>query len=395
MPFVACAGALGAVLGALARDRGSVAVGSLGAALTSYNLIRTTTPHRQFEHVFGADWQARIPPALGRRLAARRWQFPAAHPPPRGSSVRRDLSYGTSPTTGQPLRCDVYEPPAGVSRTGLVILTLNRTWHAYDKGMMCVPIYRRLAGQGHVVVDLSVTWAPLADLVGMMREIKRAIAWIKSSAAHFDVNPDRVVLMGSSHGAHLMLLAAYTPNHPTFQSGSLEADTSIHAVVAFSGISDLAAFFDEYAQIEPGQPRDSAAITDDLRPRVFDRSLVDKLAIHFNLWPVYRHPGMPGGPLLLIDLLGGTPRRSRKPTGLAPRSRTSGQPARRLCCSTAGWISTTRLPRCDAYMPRSRRPGPLSCTSSSQCPNMASICCCLACHRLRRPLSPMSSGFWR
>jgi acetyl esterase/lipase len=50
--------------------------------------------------------------------------------------------------------------------------------------------------------------------------------------------------MGCSSGAHLALLAAYTPNHPALQPADVETDTSVRAVVSYSGTPDLRASYD-------------------------------------------------------------------------------------------------------------------------------------------------------
>jgi acetyl esterase/lipase len=121
-----------------------------------------------------------------------------------------------------------------------------------DKDLGTRRFFRHLAGQGHVIVDAVYTLAPRARLPAMVADVKQAIAWLKANAPRYGVHPERIVLMGCSSGAHLALLAAYTPNHPLLQSSDLKADTSVRAVVSYSGTPDLRASHD-YLQAHLGR----------------------------------------------------------------------------------------------------------------------------------------------
>jgi hypothetical protein len=43
-----------------------------------------------------------------------------------------------------------------------------------------------------------------------------------------------------------------------------------------------------------------------LLPRLFNRTWLDKLMIRTRAFPTYRYGNLPGGALLLVNLLGGT-----------------------------------------------------------------------------------------
>jgi len=77
----------------------------------------------------------------------------------------------------------------------------------------------------------------------MMGDVKRAITWMKQNAGHYGVNPERIVLMGYSSGAHLALLAAYSDSHPALRPPGLDADTSVRGVVSYYGLPDLRASY--------------------------------------------------------------------------------------------------------------------------------------------------------
>ena len=304
-PFLGMAGALGALLGLGVGSPLSVGLGLFGAVAASISIVRAIAPHNEFAQAFGQDWKARIPPGLAARMPRQRYTL--IQPEPRIGRGHRDLTLRAGDEAGGPLLADLWEPADGVPRTGLALVFLHGgLWQALDKDFLTQPLFRRLAGQGHVVLDVAHSLAPAADMSHILADVKQAIAWMKTHAAEYGVDPGRIVLLGASGGGHLALLAAYTPNDPAFQPDDVLADTSVRAVVSIFGVTDLTAFFEEYGRANPRQPQSSAQITGDLRPRVYDKTFLDRLMTRTRAFPTYRHGNMPGGPLLLVYLLGGT-----------------------------------------------------------------------------------------
>ena len=113
-------------------------------------------------------------------------------------------------------------------------------WRLGEKDMGTRPMFKHLANQGHVILDIEYTITPTTPLDVMVRDVKRAILWMKQYAGNYGISPDRIVLMGGSAGGHLALLAGYTPNQPEFQpEGREEEDTGVYGVVAFYPPVDL------------------------------------------------------------------------------------------------------------------------------------------------------------
>lgn len=306
-PFVAVMGALGAVLGMLSRTPSAIIAGGLGALLATRYVQRATAPHDGFEHAFGADWRSKISPEQASRMLQQRWtwRMPDA-PEPRWE---RDITFWTLPGTDQQLLCDVWQPPAGVTPSGLAIIYFHGSgWHFLDKDFGTRTFFRHLAAQGHVVMDVAYRLCPEADLFGMMGDVKRAIAWMKANAGHYGVNPDRIVVAGGSAGGHLSLLAAYAPTHPQLTPDDVkDADTSVRAVISYYGPVDMRAY-DEHAGATLGKgdkapkPRESGFFTrlsnmavEALVTRVGGGSIVEEG------WATLTHDKM------MVNLLGGLP----------------------------------------------------------------------------------------
>lgn len=300
-PFLTIAGALGALISLGRRDGAATLAGLFGAWAGTRHMLRVT--RRQvdpFTPAFGADWVQRIPPDLWSRRSR---PYQLVQPVKQLGAHQKNVDIGEA----SPLLCDLWMPPSGVLRSRLGVIFLHGgLWQAVDKDFLTRPLFQRLVNQGHVVMDVAYSLAPAANLTRMLEDVKHSIAWMKANAARLELNPERVVVMGASGGAHLALLAAYTPNLPVFQPEGVKADTSVRGVISTFGITDMAAFFREYGETNPQQPEYSSQITTDMLPRLHDKTWMDRLMTRSRAFPAYRYSNMPGGALLLVNLLGDT-----------------------------------------------------------------------------------------
>lgn len=262
-PYIAVAGAAGGALALLAAilERGkqsrpaqrhgfrraagtalsasSIALAGFAASIMMAGYVHAVTRQSTgFEETFGTGWQARISPDLRRSMLAERWTWKMpSSPDPR---VQFDLVYATVPGTDRKLLADVWQPPEGVTPTGLAFIYMHGGGYvAFDKGAPNGPWFRHLASQGHVVMDIAYRLIPETNVMGMQGDVKRAISWMKRNADRYHVNPDRLVLGGESAGSHLALLAAYAPHDPLFTPEDLrDKDLSVRGVVGYYSSGD-------------------------------------------------------------------------------------------------------------------------------------------------------------
>ena len=247
-PFLAVAGAGGAVLGltALWLERGRVAkttpltvlAGLTGASLNAVLTRQILASTGNFAEAFGADWQEQLPSRVRDAMLARPWTWTL--PVPSGVRVERDIAFATIPGTDRKLLADVWTPPAGVASSGVGFIYLHGGgYSAFDKGGPTEPWFRHLAAQGHVVMDVAYRLIPEATVPGMQGDVKRAIAWLKRQGDNYGVHPGMIVLGGGSAGSHLALLAAYAPDHPLFTPEDLRTvDLSVRGVIGFYNAGD-------------------------------------------------------------------------------------------------------------------------------------------------------------
>ena len=307
-PILAVVGGLGAIVGLARRDWRTTGAGLCAAAVAARHVALVTRPHDAFRKAFGDDWAMRIPADLRRRMSPRRYVPFQGHRAAVEATVswERDVVFGTHVETGDPLLCDVWQPPDGVPHTGLGIIYLHGSaWHYLDKDFGTRYLFRHLAAQGHVVMDVAYTMPPRTQIHGMVADVKRAIAWMKTEGRAYGVSPDRVVLMGGSAGGHLALLAAYTPTGSPvagsrdFHPADVTTDTSVRAVVCYYGAPDMESVYDRMpfdfrAVLNPETPVGWRAI-----------QLFERMAHRTRVLPPYgRFVDVPD---FLLSLMGGRP----------------------------------------------------------------------------------------
>jgi acetyl esterase/lipase len=121
--------------------------------------------------------------------------------------IEKDVVYGD--TGNRPLRLDVYRPsePNGAA----VLLVHGGGWSRGSKDMLGSAA-TALAEQGFVVLAQEYRLTGEAPFPANIHDVKRAIRWAKENAAKLGFDADKLCLEGHSAGAHLVLLAAGTPN---------------------------------------------------------------------------------------------------------------------------------------------------------------------------------------
>ncbi len=238
--WLALFGLMGTVYGAMRRDLRILYTGSVGAILSLAYIRQVTKGHNGFSQTFGPNWQEKIPAEQRPRMQRSRW--PVLALPVQPVPHQRDIPYGTSPATGQPLLADLWVPPKHTVPSGVGVIYIHGgSWQLGTRDLGTGPFFQRLATLGHVVMDIDYTLFPYCTMVEMAQEVKQAIGWLKSHADVLGVNPQKVVLIGGSAGAHLALLTAYTPdNERLCPPGTLETtDYSVRGVVAYYPPTDF------------------------------------------------------------------------------------------------------------------------------------------------------------
>jgi arylformamidase len=113
------------------------------------------------------------------------------------------VAYGT--TAHEML--DIYpahKDPAHIRNAPVVVFVHGGAWRfgtAHDSSYGAEPFVR--AGAHFVVLDFTTVTETGGDLMAMVEQVRRGVAWTVRNAASFGGDPGRVYLTGHSSGAHL------------------------------------------------------------------------------------------------------------------------------------------------------------------------------------------------
>ncbi len=208
-----------------------------------YRIARSPDVSNGFENTFGFNWQLNISAEQKKHFLPARTIIRLPTVPI--SRFEQDISFTTIPGTDRQLLCDVWQPNATVTSSGLAFIYLHGSaWTLLDKDLGTRKFFSQLVAQGHVIMDVAYRLSPETDMMGMVHDVKRAIVWMKENAHTYGVNPNTIVVGGGSAGGHLALMAAYTASNPQFTPKELEGkDISVCGVVSLYGPADLEAMY--------------------------------------------------------------------------------------------------------------------------------------------------------
>lgn len=187
-----------------------------------------------------SDWQSLSPDRLEREYNARgtvqdvdaelRAYRDASLPMYASLECLRDLAYG--PCADE--RLDLFPVP-GQPGAPLLLFIHGGYWRALSKADS-VFMARNFVAHGVAVAAIDYSLAPAAHLGTMVAQCRRALAWLHGHLRATGSRSVRIVVAGSSAGAHLaaMVLAA------GWQEPLGLPDDAVHGAVLVSGLYDLA-----------------------------------------------------------------------------------------------------------------------------------------------------------
>jgi acetyl esterase/lipase len=100
--------------------------------------------------------------------------------------------------------CDVYLPP-GDGPFPAVLMIHGGAWTSGSKGHM-VAHARTVCAAGYTVVSINYRLAPKHLFPAQIDDCHAALAWMKTNAAKYKIDPERIATYGYSAGGHLASL---------------------------------------------------------------------------------------------------------------------------------------------------------------------------------------------
>ena len=197
----------------------------------------------------------------------------AAPPPyvPRAGAVQKDIPFSRD----KQLTLDAYVPPGGRA-TPAVIIAHGGGWEAGDKVTYVTPLFAPLARAGLAWFSIDYRLTPVAAHPDQLDDLRQAIAFVRLHHRRFNVDPQRIFLLGESASGQMVTQVA-------------TEDRELAGVISFYGVYDLP------AMVTDASPRS-------LLRRLFQRTSLDEEGRRQlrQYSPLYTaHEKMP--PVLLIN----------------------------------------------------------------------------------------------
>ena len=175
---------------------------------------------------FGAGLLAQQPPT-GRGS-------PPSVPGP--APTHADLEYAPAdPPASNGHKLDLFVPGGGATRMPVVIWTGGSAWMA-DSGKRTAPgVAAQLNPAGYVVAGVSIRSSSQVKFPGQLHDIKAAIRWLRANALKYQLDADRIAIMGDSSGGWTTAMAALTGDAPEMEGtvGTTGTSSKVQAAVAF------------------------------------------------------------------------------------------------------------------------------------------------------------------
>lgn len=161
-----------------------------------------------------------------------------------------------------PMQLDLLQPqkktrmPAIVFVTGGGFINANR-----DNG---VQLRNYLAEKGYVVASITYRVAPTAKFPQPLEDVKASIRYLRAHADQWNIDKDRIGIIGGSAGGYLSAFAGTTSGTKTFDKGeNLQESSKVSCAVDLYGLSDLSQVGMDYSP-EVQQLHKSAGATEAL-----------------------------------------------------------------------------------------------------------------------------------
>ncbi len=120
----------------------------------------------------------------------------------------------------------------------------------------------RLAEAGYVVASIEYRHAPLSKFPLPLEDCKLAVRWLRAHADQYNIDPERVGVLGNSAGGYLSAFVGVTNGMKEFDRGDyLEYSSDVLCAADIFGISEVMSIGDDYPE-EERKLHDSAGITE-------------------------------------------------------------------------------------------------------------------------------------
>ncbi|MFE9646785.1 alpha/beta hydrolase fold domain-containing protein [Streptomyces sp. NPDC006365] len=155
--------------------------------------------------------------------------------------VTKNLAYAPAQPAGtEGHLLDLYVPRSK-QPVPLVISTRGSAWLADNGRRDADKVAAELNPAGYAVAGVSIRSSSQARFPSQLHDIKAAIRWLRANAKKYNLDPERVAIMGDSSGGWTSAMAAVTSNNPAMEGevGISGPSSAVQAAIPFYPPTDF------------------------------------------------------------------------------------------------------------------------------------------------------------
>jgi acetyl esterase/lipase len=147
---------------------------------------------------------------------------------PPGTRVEKNLEYVKDGHERH--RLDLYLPAKGEGPFPVIVWLHGGGWIRGSKdNCHAAP----LTAKGYAAVSMNYRFLQQAEFPGQIEDCKAAVRWLRANAKKYNLDPDRIGVMGASAGGHLAALLGTTSDIKELEGGggNLDQSSRVQAVI--------------------------------------------------------------------------------------------------------------------------------------------------------------------
>jgi len=161
---------------------------------------------------------------------------------PPGVLEEKEVVYATLPKTSygrRELHLDLYRPEKQ-GKYPAILFIHGGGWRSGNK-RMDAPMAQQLASRGYVTAMVEYRLSPEALYPAAVFDIKAAIRFLRANATKWNINPEQIVVAGSSAGGQLAALVGLTGGLEKFNDhlDKIGVSDKVQAIIDIDGILDF------------------------------------------------------------------------------------------------------------------------------------------------------------
>ena len=202
---------------------------TLGLILSTIPLVQLpstlTSSNKAMQAALGTSYMEKVPRELQAQMRPHPFVLAEVFTGIADSQVRHTSGVRFATPDGVPLSLEIYHP-ISVGKYPTIVTIYGGSWQR-GSPLNDAAFNRYMAARGYTVIAIDYRHAPKYRFPAQLEDVQTALSFIRDHAKEYEVDSERIALMGRSAGAHLAMLAAYQNAAP------------IKAVVSYYGPVDL------------------------------------------------------------------------------------------------------------------------------------------------------------